>query len=87
VGGLAAGRRLVDRQMVFDVARDFDLGPQAAATTAATTAVVETAAPAAAVAAVAPVAVADVVQSRRFAFFGVTRPAARKPLSIVNEPS
>jgi type II secretory pathway predicted ATPase ExeA len=87
VGGLAAGRRLVDRQMVFDVARDFDLGQQAAATTVVTTTVVETPAPAAAVAAVVPVAVADVGQSRRFAFFGAARSAARKPLSIVNEPS
>lgn len=95
LGGLAAGRSMVDRQIVLDVARDFDLRgegafarpPQAQARRA------EPAAPPAAAPAPAdaveppPGEVPPVAPPRRFSFFRAVKNEVRRPLSIINEPS
>jgi general secretion pathway protein A len=97
LGGLALGRQTVDRQIVLDVARDFDLrrdkagaAPAAEPSVAAAPLVVS---PSGLVPAVADTdtlhsptkPLEQVVRPRRFAFFGAARHKERKFMSIIDE--
>jgi type II secretory pathway predicted ATPase ExeA len=88
LGGFSAGRPLVDREIVLAVARDFDF-QRAPAGVAAVAADIDStgtvSANAAAIRAGAPAG--PQARPRRFAFFRAIRDGARRPLSIVNEPS
>jgi type II secretory pathway predicted ATPase ExeA len=97
LGGLAVGRPLVDRKIVLDVARDFDLGRQSASASAPDARNVGPVTPAPATppapvgeavgASPPPGEAASAGRPRRFAFFRAVKNGARRPLSIVNEPS
>jgi general secretion pathway protein A len=95
LGGLASGRPRVDRQIVLDVARDFDFnraGGEASSIVAQPEPVdaparQPAAAPQAAKDQPAPADSGRVVRPRRFAFFRAIKSEPRKALSIVNEPS
>jgi general secretion pathway protein A len=91
LGGLAAGRPLVDRQIVLDVARDFDLRQTAGV--AGGGGRVDATPPVELISTPIDVeptrevpASPEPARPRRFAFFGSARAVARKPLSIIDEP-
>jgi len=95
LGGLAIGRQLVDRQIVQEVARDFDFrggttgDVQAPASEPVVMPTPEGAASPqrAAEQRPAPASPGPVVRRPRFAFFRAVKSDARRPLSVVNEPS
>ena len=82
LGGLALGRQAVDRQIVLDVARDFDFCRDKAEDTPPLKPS-GTPPPAADARPSSQESRDQVVRPRRFAFFGAARNASRKPLSII----
>ena len=90
LGGLAAGRPLVDSRIVLDVVRDFDFRKQAAAegATAISGAPVRAGTqPDAGSPPPTATEAAPPAPARRFSFFRAIGDGARRPLSIIDEPS